>query len=54
MLPEPGNWPAFYALLRDALRSGGPPPVDPRDAVTTLRVLEAARQSAREEAVTTP
>lgn len=41
--PEPGDWPRFYALLRDALLDGGPPPVDPRDAVETLRVLEAAR-----------
>ncbi len=40
-----GNWPAFYALLRDALRTGGPPPVDPADAVTGLRVLAAARQA---------
>lgn len=46
--PEPGDWPRFYALLRDALRNGGPPPVDPRDAVETLRVLEAARRAARE------
>jgi hypothetical protein len=42
--PEPGNWPRFYALLRDAL-DGGPPPVDPGDAVEALRVLEAARRS---------
>jgi predicted dehydrogenase len=48
---EPGDWPRFYAQLRDALRGGGPPPVDPRDAVAGLRVLEAARQSAREERV---
>jgi scyllo-inositol 2-dehydrogenase (NADP+) len=41
-----GDWTAFYALLRDALRSGGPPPVDPRDAVAALRVIEAARVSA--------
>lgn len=46
--PEPGDWPRFYTLLRDALRSGGPPPVDPRDAGETLRVLEAARRAARE------
>jgi len=49
--PEPGNWPRFYALLRDALRDGGPPPVDPRDAVETLRVLEAARRAARERRI---
>jgi predicted dehydrogenase len=43
---ERGSWPAFYALLEEALRAGGPPPVDPGDAVTALRVLEAARRAA--------
>jgi scyllo-inositol 2-dehydrogenase (NADP+) len=43
---EPGDWPRFYSQLVGALRDGAPPPVDPRDAVTTLRVIEAARQSA--------
>jgi predicted dehydrogenase len=43
---EHGDWPRFYALLRGALRDGDPAPVDPRDAVATLRVLEAARRSA--------
>ena len=47
----PGDWPAFYALLRDALSSGGPPPVDPRDALAGLRVIEAARTSAATHAV---
>jgi predicted dehydrogenase len=42
----PGDWPAFYRLLATALTEGGPPPVDPRDAVAVLRVLEAARVSA--------
>jgi predicted dehydrogenase len=42
----PGSWMRFYALLADALTSGGPAPVDPRDAVATLRLLEAARVSA--------
>ena len=49
--PEPGDWPRFYTLLRDALRHGGAPPVDPRDAVETLRVLEAARRAARDHRV---
>ena len=49
--PEPGDWPRFYKLLRDALRHGGPPPVDPREAVETLRVLEAARRAASEHRV---
>ncbi len=43
---EPGNYAAFYAGIADALRNGGPPPVDPQDSITGLRVLEAARRSA--------
>jgi predicted dehydrogenase len=43
---ERGDWPRFYAQLAAALRDGGPPPVDPWDAVKTLRILEAARESA--------
>ncbi|HEY6526360.1 MAG TPA: Gfo/Idh/MocA family oxidoreductase [Solirubrobacteraceae bacterium] len=43
---ERGDWGRFYALLAAALRDGGPPPVDPGDAVAVLRVLEAARRSA--------
>jgi scyllo-inositol 2-dehydrogenase (NADP+) len=52
--PEPGDWPRFYTLLRDALRDGGPPPVDPRDAVEALRVLEAARRAGREQRIVVP
>ncbi len=48
---ERGDWPRFYSELAVALRDGGPAPVDPRDAVAGLRVLEAARQSARERSV---
>ena len=43
---ERGDWPRFYAMVAEALRDGGPPPVDPHDAVATLRILEAARRSA--------
>jgi predicted dehydrogenase len=50
---ERGEWPRFYALLASALHDGGPPPVDPRDAVATLRVLDHARVSAAERAVVT-
>jgi predicted dehydrogenase len=49
--PVPGDWPRFYALLRDAVRGAGPPPVDPRDAVAALRVLETARLAAGERRV---
>ena len=45
---EPGDYPAFYAGMARALREGGPPPVDPADAVAVLEVIEAARRSAAE------
>ena len=44
---EPGAYERFYAGVRDALRGGAAMPVDPRDSVAALRVLEAARRSAR-------
>jgi scyllo-inositol 2-dehydrogenase (NADP+) len=47
----PGAYELFYAGVRDAVRAGAPPPVDPWDAVLGLRVLEAARLSAARGAV---
>ena len=48
-MPEWGDgaWPVFYAELESALREGTPPPVDPREAITVLEVLDAARVAAR-------
>jgi scyllo-inositol 2-dehydrogenase (NADP+) len=43
---EPGAWPVFYTEFERALRDGGPPPVDPADAVAVLEVIDAARRSA--------
>lgn len=43
---DPGAYPAFYAGIATSLADHTPPPVDPRDAVATLAVLEAARASA--------
>jgi predicted dehydrogenase len=43
---DPGDWPAFYRQLVGALRDGAAPPVDPWDAVETLRILDLARRSA--------
>ncbi len=44
--PPRGSWDRFYAGFRDALQGAGPVPVDPRDAVDVLRVIETARRSA--------
>jgi scyllo-inositol 2-dehydrogenase (NADP+) len=48
---ERGAWPRFYSSLATALRTGGPPPVNPFDAVATLRVLDCARRSANDRTV---
>jgi predicted dehydrogenase len=37
---EPGAWPEFYRRFEAALRGDGDLPVDPRDAVGVLEVLE--------------
>jgi predicted dehydrogenase len=44
----PGDYPAYYAAVAAALRDGTPPPVTAREAAAVLRVLQAARVSARE------
>lgn len=43
---ERGAYQEFYAGVVRAMRSGGPPPVDPRDAVASLEIIERARQVA--------
>jgi predicted dehydrogenase len=48
---ERGAYEAFYAGVRDALAGGTAMPVDPRDSVDALRVVEAARRSARTAAI---
>jgi predicted dehydrogenase len=40
---ERGDWPRFYAGVTEALLGPGPMPVDPRDAVAVLEVLDRAR-----------
>jgi len=45
---EPGSWSDFYPAVVAMVRDGGPPPVDPCDAVAVLGVLDAARESARD------
>jgi predicted dehydrogenase len=42
----PGSYETFYRMVRDAIRAGSPLPVDPRDALKTIQVIEAARASA--------
>lgn len=44
---EHGAYERFYEGVRDALRGVTDMPVDPRESVAALRVIEAARRSAR-------
>ncbi|MFI9200109.1 Gfo/Idh/MocA family oxidoreductase [Streptomyces sp. NPDC053048] len=44
----PGDYPAYYAAVARALRTGGRPPVTAAEAAKTLHVLEAAKTSAAE------
>ena len=43
---ERGRWDTFYPAFAAAVRGQGPVPVDPRDAIASLDVLDAAAASA--------
>ena len=45
---ERGDWRLYYAGMVAAIRDGAPPPVTPEDALAGLRLIDAARTSARE------
>ncbi len=50
---EPGRWDSFYPQVASAVAGEGPMPVDPRDSVSALEVIEAARIAASEHRVVT-
>jgi len=43
----PGRWPSFYPAVRDAITHGTEPPVLLADVIENLRIIDAARASAR-------
>ncbi len=47
---ERGRWDTFYPAFGAAVRGEGPVPVDPRDAVAGLEVIDAIRASAAQRA----
>ena len=51
MPTERGRWDVFYPAFARAVRGERAAPVDPRDAVATATVLDAARRSATEGSV---
>jgi scyllo-inositol 2-dehydrogenase (NADP+) len=50
----PGQYPAFYAGLVEALRGDAPLPVDPFQALEALEVMEAAQRSSTTGKVVVP
>jgi predicted dehydrogenase len=44
---ERGDYPGFYAGVAAAIRDDAPLPVDPRDSLETLRIIERAHEFAR-------
>ena len=48
---ERGRYQEFYVRVREWVAGDGPVPVDPADALAGLRVLDAARRSARSHTV---
>jgi predicted dehydrogenase len=43
---ERGRWDTFYPAFAAAVRGERPVPVDPRDAIASLTVIDAIRESA--------
>jgi predicted dehydrogenase len=54
MAVPPGSYPTYYAALRDAIASGGEPPVTAVQGCTVMSVIEAGVRSAAEGRVVTP
>ncbi|MBA3341562.1 MAG: Gfo/Idh/MocA family oxidoreductase [Gemmatimonadaceae bacterium] len=48
---EVGGYQRFYEAVGKALRTSGPPPVDPAGAVAVLEIIEAAQRSAADRRV---
>ena len=48
---EPGRYVEFYERMEQAIRTGEPAPVPLEAGIETLRIIEAARRSAAEQAV---
>jgi predicted dehydrogenase len=45
---EAGDYPAFYAGVAASIRDGAPVPVEPRDAIEVVRIIERAHEMSRQ------
>lgn len=48
---QPGDYPAFYAGIAASIRDGAPVPVDPRDSLEVVRIIEHAHAIAARSAL---
>jgi predicted dehydrogenase len=49
-----GQWPHFYACVRDGVNDDGPMPVTPESALATMRVIDAIGEAALTGQIATP
>lgn len=47
----PGCYEQFYIKVAEAIRNGTPPPVDPADALRTIKIIEAAKRSSQKKEI---
>ena len=50
VLTLPGNYPAYYAAIRDALNGSGENPVPARQAIQIMELIELGIESAKHRA----
>ncbi len=53
-LTLPGNYPAYYAAIRDALNGVGENPVPASEAIQIMTLIELGIESARHRATLSP
>lgn len=54
LLTVPGNYPAYYAAIRDALNGDGENPVPASQAIQVMELIELGIESAKHRATLSP
>lgn len=47
----PGCYEQFYSKVAESIKNGTPPPVDPADALRTIKIIEAAKRSSQKKEI---
>ncbi|WP_376753193.1 Gfo/Idh/MocA family oxidoreductase, partial [Kluyvera ascorbata] len=53
LLTQPGNYPAYYAAIRDAMNGIGENPVPANQAIQIMELIELGIESAKHRAALT-